>query len=66
MCRYIIPLSPLDVEEKVASILKHQSQKDSPMFPGEDKREFWMRSKDRNRNTANELKELGFADYEAC
>lgn len=56
MCRYIIPLSPLDVEEKVASILKHQSQKDSPMFPGEDKREFWMRSKDRNRNTANELK----------
>lgn len=56
-------MSPNDVEQKVVSILKHQSQKDGPMFPGDDKREFWMRSKDRNRNTANELKELGFADY---
>lgn len=63
MCRTIVPMSPNDVEQKVVSILKHQSQKDGPMFPGDDKREFWMRSKDRNRNTANELKDLGFADY---
>ena len=35
------------------------------MFPGDDKREFWVRSKERNRNTAAELKDLGFSDYEA-
>lgn len=65
MCRLIVPLSPIEVEDKVKSILKHQSQKDFPMFPGDDKREFWMRSKERNRNTAAELKDLGLPDYEA-
>jgi hypothetical protein len=45
MCRTIVPMSPSEVEQKIASILKHQSQKDNPMFPGDDKREFWMRSK---------------------
>jgi glucosamine-6-phosphate deaminase len=58
-------MSPSEVEQKTASILRHQSQKDSPMFPGDDKREFWMRSKERNRNTAEELRDLGFSDYEA-
>lgn len=48
------------------SIFKHQSQKDNPMFPGEDKREFWQRVKERNRNTANLLNKLGFSDYEAA
>lgn len=38
MCRMIVPLSPVEVDEKVRSILKHQSQKDSPMFPGDDPR----------------------------
>ena len=36
--RVIVPMSPLEVENKMAAILKHQSQKDLPMFPGEDKR----------------------------
>ena len=35
------------------------------MFPGDDKREFWLRSKERNRSTAAELKALGFPEYEA-
>lgn len=58
-------MSPSDVEQKTFSILRHQSQKDAPMFPGEDKREFWERSKQRNRNTAEQLKNLGLSDYEA-
>ena len=63
--RVIVPMSPMEVEQKIAAILKHQSQKDAPMFPGDDKREFWLRSKERNRNTAAELKRLGLPDYEA-
>ena len=58
-------MSPVEVEQKISSILKHQSQKDQPMFPGDDKREFWLRSKERNRSTAAELKALGFPEYEA-
>jgi glucosamine-6-phosphate deaminase len=38
MCRVIVPMSPSEVENKTAAILKHQSQKDNPMFPGDDKR----------------------------
>lgn len=38
MARVIVPLSPKDVEDKLSSILKHQTQKDNPMFPGDDKR----------------------------
>ena len=66
MARVIIPMSPKDVEIKQSCILKHQSQKDNPMFPGDDKREFWERVKIRNRETAEKLKLLGFSDYEAC
>ena len=36
--RVIVPMSPLEVENKMAAILKHQSEKDLRMFPGEDKR----------------------------
>lgn len=38
MAKHIIPMSPKDVEIKTQAILKHQSQKDNVMFPGEDKR----------------------------
>ena len=43
MANVIIPLSPKDVDDKFNAIIKHQSQKDNPMFPGDDKREFWLR-----------------------
>lgn len=66
MARIIIPLSPKEVDNKTMSIWKHQSQKDGPMFLGEDKREFWERAKERNRMTAETLNHLGFSDYEAC
>jgi len=66
MAKHIVPLSPKEVEIKTLSILKHQSQKDNPMFPGDDKREFWERVKIRNKNTANTLKIIGLPEYEAA
>ncbi|MEX0646915.1 MAG: hypothetical protein WD139_03980, partial [Balneolaceae bacterium] len=50
---------------KRRAIFKHQSQKDRPLFPGSDKREFWQRSEDRNRGTAQVYDDLGLAEYEA-
>jgi glucosamine-6-phosphate deaminase len=63
MAKYIVPLSPKEVDLKTMSILKHQTQKDNPMFPGEDRREFWERVKIRNRNTANTLHTIGLSLY---
>ena len=60
-----VPLSPDELMRKRRAIFKHQSQKDSAMFPGSDKREFWMRAEDRNHATANAYNELGLAEYEA-
>lgn len=60
-----VPLSPEELMKKRKAIFKHQSQKDSPVFPGKDKREFWQRAEDRNRATARLYDELGFTEYEA-
>ncbi|SMD33824.1 glucosamine-6-phosphate deaminase [Reichenbachiella faecimaris] len=60
-----VPLSPMDLVKKRKAIFKHQSQKDTPVFPGEDKREFWQRAEDRNRETAKIYDSLGLAEYEA-
>lgn len=60
-----VPLSPMDLVKKRKAIFKHQSQKDTPFFPGEDKREFWQRAEDRNRETAKIYDKLGLAEYEA-
>ncbi len=60
-----VPLSPDELLKKRRAIFKHQSQKDRAMFPGNDAREFWQRSEDRNRNTAITYDELGLAEYEA-
>ena len=60
-----VPLSPQEVERKRNAIFKHQSQKDKPVFPGEDEREFWVRAQERNRETARNYHQLGLADYEA-
>jgi glucosamine-6-phosphate deaminase len=60
-----VPLSPQEVERKRNAIFKHQSQKDRPVFPGEDAREFWVRAEDRNRETACQYDKLGLAEYEA-
>ncbi len=60
-----VPLSPKEVERKRLAIFKHQSQKDRPVFPGDDAREFWVRAEDRNRETARAYDQLGLAEYEA-
>ena len=60
-----VPLSPKEVIKKRLAIYKHQSQKDTPVFPGDDAREFWVRAEDRNRETALAYNSLGLAEYEA-
>ncbi len=60
-----VPLSPIELKRKRRAIFKHQSQKDRPLFPGTDSREFWQRSEDRNRETAKIYDDLGLAEYEA-
>lgn len=61
-----VPLSPDEVVRKRFAIFKHESQKDTPVFPGaSDSREFWQRAEDRNRATAAAYDELGLAEYAA-
>jgi glucosamine-6-phosphate deaminase len=61
-----VPLSPEEVKRKRIAIFKHESQKDSALFPGpNDTREFWQRAEDRNRNTARLYDTLGLSEYEA-
>lgn len=60
-----VPLSPKEVLRKRHAIFKHQSQKDVPVFPGDDAREFWVRAEERTRETARLYDGLGMAEYEA-
>ena len=61
-----IPLSYEDLQRKIQAIFRHESQKDTAMFPGAyDEREFWERVQDRNTHTARRLDKLGFPQYYA-
>lgn len=60
-----VPLSPDELLRKRRAVFKHQSQKDSALFPGNDAREFWVRAEDRNHATATAYNQLGLAEYEA-
>lgn len=60
-----VPLSPAEVEIKREAIFRHQSQKDRPLFPGSDTREFWQRAEERNHQTAVKFDNLGMAEYQA-
>jgi len=60
-----VPLSPEEVKIKRDAIYRHQSQKDYPLFPGSDAREFWLRAEERNHNTAVIFDKLGMAEYQA-
>lgn len=60
-----VPLSPDELLRKRRAIFKHQSQKDRPLFPGADAREFWQRAEARNRTTAKLYDQLGLPEYEA-
>jgi len=62
----VVPLSPDHLERKRQSIFRHQSQKDRAMFPGgSDRREFWQRAEDRNRETAKLYDALGLPEFYA-
>lgn len=60
-----VPLSPGELLRKRRAIFKHQSQKDRPLFPGHDSREFWQRAEARNHGTAKCYDQLGLPEYEA-
>ena len=60
-----VPLSPEQVNRKRKSIFYHQSQNNTVMFQGDDKREFWQRVEERNREIAKQYRKLGMADYQA-
>ena len=61
-----VPLAPDELQTKRQAIYRHESQKDKAMFPGPyDSREFWQRSEDRNKSTANDYDGLGLPEYHA-
>jgi glucosamine-6-phosphate deaminase len=62
----VVPLGPHELERKKQAIFRHQSQKDRAMFPGStDRREFWQRAEDRNRDTAKMYDRLGLPEFYA-
>ncbi len=60
---WLVPMSQEELRLKIQAIFKHQSQKDSMPFPGQDDREFWQRVEQRNKDTAGILDQLGLAEY---
>jgi glucosamine-6-phosphate deaminase len=60
---WLVPMSQEELRLKIQAIFKHQSQKDSAPFPGQDDREFWQRVDERNKGTAAMLDRLGLAEY---
>ncbi len=66
ICHRALRPHPQDeVARKRAAIFKHQSQKDRPLFPGHDDREFWQRAEQRNAATAALYDKLGLPQYSA-
>src|SRR5215216_6429937 len=62
---WLVPMSQEELRLKIQAIFKHQSQKDSAPFPGQDEREFWQRVEQRNKDTAAFLNRIGLAEYYA-
>ena len=60
-----VPLTPEVMSLKKEAIFKHESQKDTAVFPGNDSREFWVRAEDRTKNTAAIYNALGLPEYSA-
>jgi glucosamine-6-phosphate deaminase len=58
-----IPLSPEVVDRKKQAIFRHESQKDAPLFPGADKREFWLRAEERTKNTSAVYNSFGLPEF---
>ena len=58
-----VPISPEITARKRRAIFKHETQKDRPVFPGRDDREFWVRAEDRTRATAAAFDALGLPEH---
>ena len=59
-----VPLSPEESMRKRQAIVKHKSQIEKVFFPGEETKEAWQRSEERNRAMAKKYDQLGLPDYE--
>ncbi|HOW28962.1 MAG TPA: 6-phosphogluconolactonase [Elusimicrobiota bacterium] len=55
----VVPFTKAEMDVKTQAIAAHQSQL-NPMFPSFDRREFWQRARDRNRETGRMLEQLGY------
>ena len=61
---WLVPISQDEMRWKKMAIFRHQSQKDTALFPGGlDDREFWQRAEARNLETAAQADRLGLAEY---
>ena len=60
-----VPMSPNQVLRKRKAIFYHQTQKDNVVFQGDDDREFWVRTEDRNLAIATRFRKIGMPDYAA-
>ncbi|MEM9703164.1 MAG: PIG-L family deacetylase, partial [Planctomycetota bacterium] len=57
-----VPISPEVTARKRRAIFKHETQKDRPVFPGHDDREFWVRAEERTKATAAAYDALGLPE----
>ena len=60
-----VPIGPEVALRKRRAIFKHESQKDRPVFPGRDDREFWVRAEARTKATAAAFDALGLPEHYA-
>ena len=58
-----VPISPEVTLRKRRAIFKHETQKDRPVFPGHDDREFWVRAEERTKATAEAFDRLGLPEH---
>ncbi|MFH5804015.1 glucosamine-6-phosphate deaminase [Alienimonas sp. DA493] len=58
-----VPISPEVTARKRRAIFKHETQKDRPVFPGHDDREFWVRAEERTKATAAAFDALGLPEH---
>jgi glucosamine-6-phosphate deaminase len=60
-----VPLSPLELANKLQGIYQHQTQRNQSPFTAESDNEAWQLAAERNRATAAQYDALGLAEYEA-
>jgi glucosamine-6-phosphate deaminase len=60
-----VPLSPLELANKLQGIYQHQTQRKQTPFTAQADQEAWQVASERNRATARHYDALGLAEYEA-